>query len=110
MSDVSEVLLGRNSQPILVGSVVQIFETAFSGCEGLVMDIASDMNPEDGPIAVFFDREVSEYKFHRLYDERWKGVPPTTENYRECTRVACFVPNDLVVLREFSDKTLAKRI
>lgn len=109
MAQVAEKLLDRNGVEITVKSIVRIHETSFDGCDGLVMDIASDLEPEDGPVAVFFDREVSSYKFNPIWVGLEKFSTPTPENYKNNSRVICFDPQDLEVREEWSIENLCDR-
>ena len=95
-----------------VGSIVRITDEDFwiYDSEGIVVDTNSDAYPEDGPIAVFFDKEVETLDIHGPEEaESWSGPIPTQENYRECPRVLWFQPNELMVISQFSLKTLADR-
>lgn len=97
---------------LVVGSVVRITEADFYvyECEGVVVDTNSDLSPEDGPIAVFFDREVETLDFNGPRSaRRWNGPTPNKENYRTCPRVLCFKPDELMVIPQFSLETLANR-
>jgi len=88
-------------------------ETSFDGHQGLVMDAASDLEPEDGPIAVFLDREVDNHHFNgpmRFRFGMWKGPVPTPESYKKSERVICFEPRQLIVESEWSLETLAVRL
>ncbi|HEY0908060.1 MAG TPA: hypothetical protein VGE35_01795 [Candidatus Paceibacterota bacterium] len=92
-------------------SIVVVCGTSFDGCEGLVIDVASNLVPEDGPIAVYFDKEVDAYKFVGSREaEEWKGGIPTLENYRNCPRVICFEPTDLKPIGRFSPLVRANRL
>lgn len=96
---------------LAIGSVVSILGTSFDRRQGVVVDLESDLDPEDGPVAVFFDQEVPPYLFTNQRDlEKWKGEIPTHENYRNCPRVVCFLPEDLRAESRFSNETLAHRL
>ena len=97
---------------LVVGSVVRITEADFYlfDCEGVVVDTKSDLYSKDGPIAVFFDKEVETLDVHGPRAVRtWRGPTPTPENYRTCPRVLCFQSNELMVIPQFSLPTIAKR-
>ena len=97
---------------IVIGSIVTVItdDTRVCGDQGIVVDINSDYCPEDGPIAVFFDKEVYYHKFWDMTEaKKWKGVP-TLENYRSCPRIFCFRREDLKVEERFSPYVLAARL
>lgn len=103
-----------NKAPINIGSIVTIVgdDNSFTHFQGIVVDTNSDHEVEDGPIAVFFDKEVASYKFGLFLSEQdhWKGGVPTLESYRSCPRVVCFLPEELRVESRFDDKTVATRL
>jgi len=93
------------------GDIVTILgDNRFTGKQGVVIDTNSDKRPEDGPIAVFFDKEVPDYEFNRThFAGEWMGGVPTQENYRGCYRVICFPPEELRRDEEFILETLVER-
>jgi len=99
---------------IMIGSVVTVVGEGFTlqNRAGLVLDLESKENPENGPIAVFFDREVENYRFDIGFSvtEKWDGKRPTLENYRDCPRVCYFRAEELRVELEFGTKTMADRM
>ncbi len=96
--------------PIVVGAIVLIKgDNRFTGKKGVVIDNKSDKRPEDGPIAIFFDREVPGYEFYQTMCEDWKGGMPTAENYRQCHRVITFPTEEVEVIAEFDIETIVKR-
>jgi len=81
-----------NNLALEIGSIVTIKDCRnFKGFQGVVMDTKSDLDPKEGPTAVFFDTEVPDFYF--INDEA-KFVLPTPDNYRECSRVICFKPEN----------------
>jgi hypothetical protein len=111
MSSVS-IVSGRLGQEIKVGSIVCVVtpEYALDGTEGVVVDVSSDLSPEDGPIAVFFDKEVEDDLFWTSRDLDWRGGLPTADNYRDCPRVRCFNQGELGIITKFSLSTMANRL
>jgi len=96
----SDLVLDVNSIVTIIG------DNGFVGNQGVVMDMTSDFEPEDGLIAVFFDTEVSDYHF---VGSR-KFVHPTPDNYKECPRIICFEKEEVEVVEEFSLEVRAKRL
>jgi hypothetical protein len=98
--------------PLLLESIVTVVgeETSFTNYQGLVLDVRSGHEPEDGSIAVFFNKEVEPEKFSNWIDVReWRGKDPTPKDYKNCPRVVCFLPNELRVEQRWSSKTLMGR-
>lgn len=93
------------------GSIVTIAgDNRFTGKQGLVIDMNSDLLPTDGPIAVYFDTEVPEYEFNtHSRGTPWSQGIPTKENYRSCYRVICFLPDELLVDTEFALESIVIR-
>ena len=86
-----------NNPTLEVNSTVAIIsDNDLVGYRGVVMDTASDMEPEDGPIAVFFDAEVPDSFFLNLKCEQ--VALPTPDNYQENHRVVCFEPEEVKVV------------
>lgn len=71
--------------------------------------IVDNATHEDGPFAVFFNREVPWNLFALFPEGEWLGVTPTTENYQKCPRVVYFTRQDLVVMDSFSNEDLVCR-
>lgn len=95
---------------IMEGSIVKIKGTLFDCQCGVVISINSTEEPEDGPYAVFFDREVADYLFSNYPQAvSWNKGVPTKENYRECPRVVHFEQADLILLTKWPHETIAKR-
>ena len=106
-------VLDSKKTPINIGSIVTVLVySSFFTCQGIVVDTNSDHEKEDGPIAVFFDKEVPSHKFGFVLagQDDWKSGVPTFESYRSCPRVVCFLPVELRVESQFNDKTVAKRL
>lgn len=99
------------SSRILVNDIVTILgDNRFTGQQGLVVDTESDLRPEDGPIAVFFDLEVPDHEFNLFHREKtWKKGPPSKKDYKECYRVRCFQLEELRAEPDFSFDSLLKR-
>ncbi len=94
-----------------VGSIVTTTEVSLhkNNNQGVVMDLKSDLVPDDGPIAVFFDSEVEGFlSLPRNFDEHKE--PPTPEDYKESKRIFCFEAEELEVIEEFSLKTKARQL
>lgn len=101
----------QNQHKIKIGNIVRIKGTSFDKECGIVVDVKSKLEPRDGLIAVYFDREVPSYLFGDLDGARhWKHGIPTLENYMLCPRIICFELKDFVVLKEFPTLTLARRV
>lgn len=99
-----------NGTPIVERSIVTICgDNRFTDKQGLVIDNASDLRPEDGPIAVFFDQEVAAYEFHLSNGYDYKAEPPPSTNYHKCPRVICFEPEEVRVCPEFKIEALIQR-
>ena len=63
-----------------VGTVVTVIgDNRFKRRQGLVVDLNSDLEPEYGTIAVFFDMEVPKHLFSGIlpYMKDWDGGVPT---------------------------------
>ena len=97
---------------IAEGDIVTILgDNRFTGRQGLVIDIESDLRPQDGPIAVFFDEEVPDHEFYDPPWQRrqWSDTVPNKSNYRECCRVKCFPANELKKDMEFLIDSVVRR-
>ncbi len=82
----------------------------FTGMQGLIIDMNSNKQPEDGPVAVFFDHEIRDHEFGIMtQDERWTGPRPTKENQHKCKRVVCFQPQELRKEEGFPLETMVIR-
>ena len=99
------------SHTLKEGDVVTVLgEYRFTGLQGLIIDTQSNKQPEDGPIAVFFDQEIPDHKFGIMtQDERWTGPLPTKENQKRCIRVVCFQPHELRKDNDFLLEVIVKR-
>jgi len=100
--------------PVLaVGDIVTIIgDNNFTDTQGIVVDTCSDKMLDDGPIAIYFDNEVPDYKFNRhdFDDNKWTSGIPTKDSYKRCYRVICFKPEELRKEVGFSIETIVNRI
>jgi hypothetical protein len=96
---------------VVPGAIVAIIdpECRFYRQAGIVLDFNSDLNAEDGPIAIFFDQEVPDYEFNHQLIRDWDETIPTPKNYRTCPRVMTFTCDEIVVIGAFPVKTLINR-
>ena len=101
----------QKKMQIVEGAIVKIIGTSFDRECGVVVHTASPDEPEDGPFAVYFDREVPGYMFGSTEQaERWDKGVPNKETYRECPRIVHFEIADLQVLPEWTPLTITKRL
>lgn len=107
------VVPSSTTKKLEVGSIVKIdaTETRFHECYGIIMDMNSDLRPEDGTIAVFFDQEVPDHEFsdHRDSLDAWKTKKPTPQNYKDCPRVMCFKESELEIIESEPIEILVRR-
>ncbi len=107
----NENLTATETTAFLEGDIVTILgDNRFTGRQGIVIDMASDKQPEDGPVAVYFDAEVPDHEFYQPGERSgWSGGVPNKENHRACCRVICFRPDELRRDAEFPIETLVQR-
>lgn len=111
MAGKQKVFDGSGTRQIMTESIVTVIgENTFTGIQGLVMATDSDGEPEDGLVAVFFDRHVDSFHFNQAVRYLWDGEKPTPEKYHTCPRVVHFLPEELRVESEYSIETRAKQL
>jgi hypothetical protein len=96
---------------ITEGDVVTILgDNRFTDSQGVIIDMNSDLRPEDGPVAIYFDEEVPDHEFYPPGRRaRWTSGVPAKNNYRDCCRVRCFIPDELRKDDGFPLETIVRR-
>jgi len=101
------------------GTIVQVYgETSWTDRQGIVIDVNSDLDGPEFPVAVYFGREVDASRFNSFQTRTWDmdhlaSCPAALlvgiMRPEDCPRIVCLRPGELAYRPEWGTEMLCDR-